>query len=66
MTKDEMDDDITLYTIASIKGYNYCQEYDTYSGREVEKLGASFLKRGYVDGFIAGFTCKLTGSRNER
>jgi hypothetical protein len=61
MTKEKMADDITLYTIASIKGYNYCMEYDSYSGREVEKTGASFLKEGFVAGFLAGFEYKLTG-----
>ena len=61
MDKDKMADDITLYTIAQVNGYNYCMEYDTYSGREVEKLGSMYLKQGYVDGFLAGFTYKLTG-----
>jgi hypothetical protein len=59
--KDEMADDITLYTIASIKGYNYMMEYDSNSGSEVEKTGARFLRQGYMDGFIAGFAYKLTG-----
>jgi hypothetical protein len=63
MTKDEMDDDITLYTIARVKSYNYTLEYDPNSGSEVEKLGANFLKQGYIDGFIAGFTYKLTGEK---
>jgi hypothetical protein len=61
MTKEKMADDITLYTIASIKGYNYMMEYDSNSGSEVEKTGASFLRQGYMAGFIAGFTYKLTG-----
>jgi hypothetical protein len=61
MTKDEFEDGITLYTIASIKGYNYCMEYDPNSGGEVERAGSNFLKQGYIDGFIAGFTHKLTG-----
>jgi hypothetical protein len=61
MTKEKMADDITLYTIASVKSYNYMMEYDPNSGSEVEKLGAGFLKQGYIDGFIAGFTHKLTG-----
>ena len=52
---------ITLYTIASIKGNNYTMDYDPNSGREVEKTGARFLKEGYVAGFLAGFTHKLTG-----
>jgi hypothetical protein len=54
-------DDITLYTIASVKSYNYMMEYDPNSGIEVERAGSNFLKQGYIDGFIAGFTHKLTG-----
>jgi len=61
MTTEKMADDITLYTIASVKSYNYMMEYDPNSGIEVERLGANFLKQGYIDGFIAGFTHKLTG-----
>ena len=61
MTKDDTIESITLYTIASVKSYNYMMEYDPNSGGEVEKLGANFLKQGYIDGFIAGFAYKLTG-----
>ena len=61
MTKDEMADDITLYTIAKVKSYVYCEEYNPRSGQTEEKHGSSFLKQGYIDGFIAGFTHKLTG-----
>jgi hypothetical protein len=61
MNLDEMADDITLYTIAQVKSYNYMMEYDPNSGVEVERLGSNFLKQGYIDGFIAGFTYKLTG-----
>ena len=65
MTKDEvkkeMADSITLYTIASVKAYNYCMEYDSCRGIEVEKSGSNYLKQGYMDGFLAGFTHKLTG-----
>ena len=54
-------DDITLYSIASVKAYNYCMEYDKYSGREVEKLGSMYLKKGYMEGFMAGFAHKMGG-----
>ena len=63
MDKEKMADDITLYTIAQVKSYNYMMEYDPNSGGEVEKLGAGFLKQGFIDGFIAGFTHKLTGEK---
>jgi hypothetical protein len=65
MNLDEMADDITLYTIAQVKSYNYMMEYDPNSGVEVERLGSNFLKQGYIDGFIAGFTYKLTGGSND-
>jgi len=58
-------EDITLYNIALVKSYNYCQEYDTYSGREVEKVGSMYLKQGYIAGFLAGFTHRLTGGNDE-
>ena len=61
MTKEKMADDITLYTIATVKGYAYCEEYNPYTGKTEPTHGANFLKQGYVDGFIAGFTYKLTG-----
>jgi hypothetical protein len=61
MTKDEMADGITLYTIAQVRSYNYMMEYDPNSGGEVEKTGANFLRQGYMEGFIAGFAYKLTG-----
>jgi hypothetical protein len=61
MTKDDTIEGITLYTIASVKSYNYTMEYDPNSGIEVERAGSNFLKQGYIDGFIAGFAYKLTG-----
>jgi hypothetical protein len=54
----------TLYTIALVKSYTYCMEYDRYSGREVEKLGSMYLKQGYIDGFLAGVTHRLTGGND--
>ena len=60
----EAHEDITLYTIASVKSYNYCMEYDRYSGREVEKLGSMYLKEGYMAGFMAGFAHKMGGGND--
>ena len=51
----------TLYDIALVKSYAYCEEYNSNSGRTTEKHGARFLKEGYIDGFMAGFTHKFTG-----
>ena len=61
MTKEEMADDITIYKIASVKAYNYCEEYNPYTGTTQQKKGYLLLKEGYIAGFLAGFTHKLTG-----
>lgn len=66
MTQEQIDHDqaeqaLTLYTIASTKGYNYCQEYNSRSGQVENKEGHLYLKLGYVDGFLAGFAHRLTG-----
>jgi hypothetical protein len=61
ITEQEMEDNITLYTIAQVKSYNYCMEYDSCRGIEVERSGSNYLKQGYIDGFLAGFTHKITG-----
>ena len=42
--------------VAVVKSYNYAHEYDPTSGREVEKIGYVYLREGYVEGFLAGFT----------
>ena len=65
MTKEKMADDITLYKIAIVKAYAYCEEYNPYTGKTEDKTGASYLKQGYVDGFLAGFSHKLTGGSND-
>lgn len=55
----------TLYSIASVKAFAYCEEYNPYTGKTEDKHGSTFLKQGYVDGFLAGFTYKLTGEKND-
>jgi hypothetical protein len=60
LTKTEM----TLYSIALVKSYNYSQEYNPYSGQLEDKEGYPYLKQGYIDGFIAGFTYRLTGDKD--
>jgi hypothetical protein len=62
MTENE---DITLYNIASVKAYNYCQEYNPITGQVQDKDGYRFLKEGYIAGFMAGFAHRLTGGSNE-
>ena len=48
-----------LIDIAMVKAWNFCIEYDTNSGREVERTGAPYLKEGYIEGFLAGFAHKF-------
>jgi hypothetical protein len=56
--------ELTIYKIASVKAYNYCEEYNPVSGQTEQKRGYLLLKEGYVDGFLAGFTYKLTGDKD--
>jgi hypothetical protein len=56
-------DDVTLYTIASIKAHSFAQEYNPASGKVEDRHFYHALKQGYVDGFLAGFTHKLTGEK---
>jgi hypothetical protein len=61
MTEEEAKENHTLFQIALVKAYIYCEEYNPYTGRTEPKHGANYLKEGYLDGFLAGFTYKLTG-----
>jgi hypothetical protein len=51
----------TIYEIAQTKAWNYCDEYNTNTGKVDQKIGYRFLKEGYIDGFLAGFVYKITG-----
>lgn len=51
----------SVTSIAIVKSYAYVEEYNPSTGRTEEKYGARLLKEGYVDGFLAGFSHKLTG-----
>jgi hypothetical protein len=53
--------DITIYTIASVKGHLFAQEYNPASGKVEDRHFYHALKQGYVEGFLAGFEHKLTG-----
>jgi hypothetical protein len=61
MTTQEYEDRTTLLDIAISKGYIYSQEYDSCSGRVVDKDGHAYLKQGYVEGFLAGFAHRIGG-----
>lgn len=51
----------SVLDIAMVKSYAYVMEYDSVSGREVERLGHSYLKEGYISGFLDGFAHKFGG-----
>ena len=52
---------VNIYTIAAIKANNFGEEYNPYTGRTEQKKGYLLLKEGYIHGFLAGFTHKITG-----
>jgi hypothetical protein len=60
-----MENEITLYSIAQVKAFDYMQEYNPYTGRTEDKQGANLLKQGYIDGFMAGFAHRLTGGNDD-
>ena len=53
----------TLYDIALVKSYAYCEAYNPTNGRCEPKQGERYLKEGYIDGFMAGFVYKFTGEK---
>jgi len=66
MTKtEEYKNTTSLVEIAINKAYIYSQEYNPYSGQVEDKDGAPYLKQGFVEGFLAGFTHRLTGGNDE-
>lgn len=50
----------SVYTIAIVKSYSYGEEYNSSTGRTEDKIGSKFLREGYVDGFVAGFSHRFT------
>lgn len=61
LKKKELDEEFSLFNIAVVKSYAYCEEYNPYTGKTEEKQGAKLLKQGYVDGFLAGFAHRMGG-----
>lgn len=55
---------LTIYNIALVKSYAYCDEYNPSTGKVELKTGHWFLKDGFVDGFMAGFAYKITGDKD--
>ena len=52
----------SVINIALLKSWNYIEEYNSTTGTIEERHGGRFLKQGYVDGFLAGFTHRFGGS----
>lgn len=59
-----IEDGITLYNIASVKSYAYCEEYNPYTGTTEQKQGYLLLKEGYIAGFLAGFAHRMGGKHD--
>lgn len=51
----------SIMDIAMVKAWNYIQEYNPTNGRVEEKRGGAYLREGYIEGFLAGFTHRITG-----
>lgn len=51
----------SLIDIAIVKSYAYIQEYNPYTGRTEDKMGHTYLKEGYIQGFLDGVAHRLTG-----
>jgi hypothetical protein len=52
-------EEYTLLNIAMTKAWNYGMEYNSATGREQERTGFDYLKEGYIQGFLAGFSHKF-------
>jgi hypothetical protein len=66
MMINEMGDDTeqNLIGLAIVKAHAFAQEYDPNSGRVKDRLNYHALKEGYTEGFLAGFTYKITGDKD--
>lgn len=65
MDNQELEIQRALIDIALVKAYNYCDEYNPTSGRTEPKLGHTYLKQGFVDGFLAGVAFRMSGGMND-
>ena len=52
---------LSIYNIAIVKSYSFCEEYNPVTGKVEDKFGYPHLKEGYIAGFLDGFAHKLTG-----
>jgi hypothetical protein len=57
----EQKEKFAILDVALLKSYTFCEEYNPTTGCITEKNGARYLKEGYIEGFLSGFTYRLTG-----
>ena len=62
MTDDDTEGNIM--GLAIIKAHIFSQEYNPSTGRAEDKPNYHALKEGYTEGFLAGFTYKITGDKD--
>mgnify|MGYP003648216782 CR=1 FL=1 len=50
--------------LAVVKAHAFSQEYNPTTGRAEDKPNYHALKEGYTEGFLAGFTYRITGDKD--
>jgi hypothetical protein len=63
-TEAEFEEHQNMLGIASVKGHNFAQKYNTLSGKVEDRANYHALKEGYTAGFLAGFVYKITGDKD--
>jgi hypothetical protein len=64
LRKEEREKKFALMDIAMTKAWNFGMEYNSATGREQERAGFDYLKEGYIEGFLAGFSHKFGGGND--
>ena len=57
----DYDENENITGLAIVKAHNFSREYNPTTGRIDDRQGYLYLKEGYTEGFLAGFTYKITG-----
>jgi hypothetical protein len=63
-TDNDEEEQANILGLAIVKAHAFAQEYDPNSGRVKDRLNYHALKEGYTEGFLAGFTYKITGDKD--
>jgi len=53
-----------LTGLAIVKAHIFSQQYNPSTGQAEDRPNYHALKEGYTQGFLAGFTYKLTGDKD--